>query len=101
MLTRCDLSGLPRGQNRWRGPRKPAGHGRRFCPPYALIRLRDSAPLVRLQADNQLVTTAAVRPEDGGLAFAHVEPILAERIHDVRLVGDDDDVRVGWRHCPG
>ena len=33
---------------------------------------------------------ALLRPEDRGLAFAHLEPVLAEGLHDVGLVRDHD-----------
>src|SRR5882762_2950991 len=58
------------------------------------------APLVRLDSDDELVTAIAVRLEHRCFAFADVEPVLAERIHDVRLVRHDHNVAAGrWLHA--
>src|SRR6476620_6654320 len=67
----------------------------------ALLRLRQGGPLVRLDADHRLVAALPVRLEDGGLAFADIEPVLAEGIHDVRLVRDDHDIAAGGRRRSG
>src|SRR5262249_54028739 len=44
---------------------------------------------------NQLVAAVAIRLEYRSFALAHVEPVLAESIEDVRLVGDHDDIDPG------
>jgi hydroxyacylglutathione hydrolase len=62
--------------------------------------LRQLRPFIRPHARDQLVP-AAIRFEHRRLAFAHIEPILAEGVHDVRLVRDDDDVAAGRRDRRG
>src|ERR1700722_8903835 len=52
---------------------------------------RNARPLVHLDAGNELVATIG-GTEDRGLAFLDVEPILAERCDDVRLMGDEDRI---------
>src|SRR6266481_6991895 len=59
--------------------------------------LSKSAPLARLDTDHQPVTAIAVRREHRCLAFADIEPVLAECIDDVRLVRNDHKVVVGRR----
>src|SRR6516162_9264806 len=56
-----------------------------------LRRHRDAGPFVHLHPGQELVA-AVLRAEDRSLAFFHVEPILAERIDDVRLVRDENGV---------
>src|SRR5262245_65204770 len=57
-------------------------------------------PIRHLQA-SQGLAAAAVRLEDRRLAFLHLEPILAEGVENVRLVGDDHDVGSGGRNGTG
>ena len=56
-----------------------------------------SGPLRDLHARDQGEAALAVGPEDRGLAFADVEPVLAEGVDDVGLVADQDDVGAGRR----
>src|SRR5262249_23680431 len=70
-------------------------------PPGLLRRRRDTGPFVHLHPGNELVA-AVLRAEQRSLAFLHVEPILAERIDDLRLVrdasGDAARLRRGAEH---
>src|SRR5204863_974479 len=50
-------------------------------------------PLRDLDAAHERVGAAAVRLEDGGFALTDIEPVLAECVEDVRLVGDDQRIR--------
>src|SRR5262249_11380548 len=59
--------------------------------------LRELAPLVGLHARDQFISAAAGL-EHRRLTFAHVEPVLAEGIENIGLVGDDDDIGAGGRH---
>src|SRR6185295_10423039 len=54
-------------------------------------RARHLRPILHLQAGDQPVGPT-LGPEDRRLAFLDIEPILAERIDDVGLVGDEDVV---------
>src|SRR6267154_4809937 len=67
------------------------------CRTPSIRLLGQLAPLVRLDSDNELVTAIAVRLEHRCFAFADVEPVLAKRIHDVRLVRHDYNVAAGRR----
>src|SRR5207237_1768949 len=60
-------------------------------------RLRELGPVSGLNARNEFRSAISIRLEDRGLALADVEPVLAERIHDVRLVRDEYDVRARGR----
>src|SRR5262249_47185854 len=60
------------------------------------LRRRDVRPVFHLHAGYELVA-AVLRAEHAGLAFFDVEPVLAERIDDVRLVRDHDRVGAGRR----
>src|SRR5260370_12979273 len=60
-------------------------------PSFGLFRRREAWPFVHLHARYQLIA-ALLGTEDRGFAFLHIEPVLAERIHDVRLVRDDQRV---------
>jgi hypothetical protein len=59
-----------------------------------------ASPIPRLAPHHQ-PGGAAVRLEHRGLAFLDVEPVLAERIHDVGLVADDHGVAAGRRSGGG
>src|SRR5499433_4578513 len=73
----------------------PAGLARRSLGPAPLLRRsRDAGPFVHLHADNERVTSV-LRAEDRSLALLHVEPVLAERVDDVRLVRDEDGIGAG------
>src|SRR5262245_22757994 len=88
-------------RSRWPSP--PAVGAQRMPSPsgdwYRSIRsrLRQLAPLVGLHAHDQFISAAAGL-EHRGLAFAHVEPVLAEGVENIGLVGDDDDIGAGGRH---
>src|SRR6476661_596198 len=58
---------------------------------------RELVPLVCLNAHDEPVAAAAIGPEDRRFAFAYVEPILAEGVHDIGLVRYDDDVAARGR----
>src|SRR5262245_26222762 len=58
-------------------------------------------PLVGLNLHDDLVATIAVRLEHRRLSLAHVKPIFAEGIEDVRLVGDEDNVGACGRYGSG
>src|SRR6267142_5483051 len=78
--------------------------GRRLASPLgrtpSIRLLGQLAPYIRLDSDNELVTAIAVRLEHRCFAFADVEPVLAKRIHDVRLVRYDHNVAAGrWLHA--
>ena len=60
----------------------------------SLHRRRDARPFFHLHAGNEFVATV-LGPKDRGLALFDVEPVLAERINDVRLVRNEN--RVGYR----
>src|SRR5215470_5369086 len=81
-----------------RNPSPRAAH--RALPPGPTLRLVrrrcDTGPLVHLHAGDEPVA-AVLRPEQGGFALLHVEPILAQRRNDVRLVRYEDGVRAGRR----
>ena len=62
----------------------------------SLHRRRDVRPLFHLHAGDELVATV-IGPEDRGLALFDVEPVLAERIDDVRLVRNENRVGAGTR----
>src|SRR5689334_18094784 len=64
--------------------------------PYTSFRRCDARPFFHLHSGYELVA-AVVRAEDGGLALFDVEPVLAERIDDVRLVRDENRVGAGPR----
>ena len=64
--------------------------------PVLLRRRRDAGPFFHLHPGDELVA-AVLRAEDRGLAFLHVEPVLAERIDDVGLVRDQNGVGPGLR----
>ena len=53
---------------------------------------------IRPSAPGQPPYSRTVGLEDRGLAFLHVEPVLAESIDDVGFVRDDHDVGAAWRH---
>src|SRR5215813_11580422 len=75
----------------------PAGLARRGLGPAPLLRRsRDAGPFVHLHADNERVTSV-LRAEDRSLALLHVEPVLAERVDDVRLVRDEDGIAARLR----
>src|ERR1700759_914296 len=59
-----------------------------------LFRRRKACPFIHLHPCDQMIA-AVLGTEDRGFAFFHLEPVLAERIQDVRLVGDDDGVGAG------
>src|SRR5262245_38080106 len=59
-----------------------------------LLRRCDMGPVFHLHSGYELVATV-LGAEDGGLALFDVEPVLAERIDDVRLVRDHDRVGAG------
>ena len=61
-------------------------------PPAIQFALRQFAPVAGQDPGNRFVAAIAVRLEHRCLAFADVEPVLAERIHDVRLVRHDHGV---------
>src|SRR6266704_6377031 len=73
------------------------GQSECFCRTPSIRLLGQLAPLVRLDSDNEPVTAIAVRLEHRCFAFADVEPVLAESIHDVRLVRHDHNVAAGRR----
>src|SRR5712671_7459902 len=52
---------------------------------------RDAPPILHLYASDQDVF-AVLGTENRRLAFLHVDPILAEGVEDVRLVGDQKGV---------
>ena len=79
-------SGQSHGGSRRAG--RMGSSGRRLC---------QARPICGLHARDGGEAALAVGPEDRGLAFADVEPVLAEGVHDVGLMGDDDDVRAGGR----
>src|SRR6266702_2227402 len=64
-----------------------------------LRRYGDAWPFVHLHTGDKLVA-AIRRAEDRGLALFHVEPVLAERRDDVRLMRDENRVGVSLR-CRG
>src|SRR5262249_48065473 len=56
-------------------------------------------PLVDLYARNQDGLAVRVGLEDGRLPFLDLEPLLTQRIDDVRLVRDDQSVRARVGYC--
>ena len=52
---------------------------------------RDARPFIHFHPGDELVA-AVLGPEERCLTFFHVEPILAKRIDDVRLVRDENGV---------
>src|SRR4051794_32676753 len=55
------------------------------------------APTAGLHADHEGVPAAALGPENRGFPLADLEPVLAEGVEDVRLVGHEHDVGSGGR----
>src|ERR1700736_563410 len=69
--------------------------GRLAAPAMGLLRRhRDAGPFVHLHPRKELVA-AVLRAEDRGLTLFNVEPILAERVDDVRFVRDENGVGAG------
>src|ERR1700755_1807930 len=64
----------------------------------SLRRRGDARPFFHLHASDELVATV-LGTEERGLALFDVEPILAERIDDVRLMSNEN--RVGATHRCG
>ena len=62
----------------------------------SLRRRSDTRPFVHLHAGDQLVA-AIRRAEDRSLTLLHVEPVLAERLDNVRLVRDEYRIGVSRR----
>src|SRR6476469_2522498 len=64
--------------------------------PSLLCRRRDPRPFIHLHPRHEFIAPVS-GAEERGLAFPDIEPILAERIDDIRLVRDQDRVRAWLR----
>src|SRR5262245_54076117 len=70
----------------------------RVWPKADALLLFEVRPCDGLDSGDQLVTAVSVRLENGRLTLAHLEPVFAEGIQNVRLVRDHDDIRARGRH---
>jgi hypothetical protein len=67
------------------------------CSEFGLFRCEgDARPRVHLYACNERVA-AILGTEDRCLTLSHIEPVLAQTIDDVRLMGDENGVGAGLR----